>query len=432
MSSWNEMDDSKLQILHDSLLKQYKDIQDQKLKLDMSRGKPCNAQLDLSTGLINCLGETDYKSSDGVDCRNYGGLDGIPDVKKLLAWILEVDPGELILGGNSSLTIMYDFIARAMLRGLPGSELPWGKLPEVKFLCPSPGYDRHFAICEYFGITMIPVPYVADGPDMDQIEQLAADDPTIKGIWCVPKYSNPTGITYSDGVVERLAKMPVKAGDFRIFWDNAYAIHHLTEAQDRLLNILEACKKAGHPDRAILFGSTSKISFAGAGIAMIAGSETNMNWLKKQLAIQTIGPDKLNQLRHLRFFKDRAGIEAHMRRHAAIIKPKFDMVLATLNDKLGGKALASWSNPHGGYFISLNTLPGCAQEVIAKAGQAGVVLTNAGATFPYGKDPEDRNIRIAPTFPPMAELQKAMELVAVCIELVSAGQELRRRGLLPS
>ncbi len=241
MSLLNEMDDSQLQILHDSLLKQYKDIQDQKLKLDMSRGKPCSAQLDLSTGLINCLGETDYKSSDGVDCRNYGGLDGIPEVKKLLAWILEVDPGELILGGNSSLTMMHDFIARAMLRGLPGSELPWGKLPEVKFLCPSPGYDRHFAICEYFGITMIPVPYVADGPDMDKIEQLAANDPTIKGIWCVPKYSNPTGITYSDEVVERLAKMPVKAGDFRIFWDNAYAIHHLTETPDRLLNILETC-----------------------------------------------------------------------------------------------------------------------------------------------------------------------------------------------
>jgi aspartate/methionine/tyrosine aminotransferase len=428
----NGLDDSQLQMHHDNLLKQYQDVQTQKLKLDMSRGKPCNAQLDLSAGLINCLSETDYKSADGIDCRNYGVVDGIPEVKKLLAWILEVDPGEMIIGGNSSLTMMHDFIARAMLRGLPESELPWGKLPAVKFLCPSPGYDRHFAICEYLGITMVPVSYREDGPDMDQVEQLAADDPTVKGIWCVPKYSNPTGVTYSETVVRRLATMPVKAPDFRIFWDNAYAIHHLTDTQDRLLNVLEACKKAGHPDRVILFASTSKISFAGAGIAMMAGSEANMNWVKKQLAVQTIGPDKLNQLRHLRFFKDRAGIEAHMRHHATIIKPKFDLVLATLENKLGGKGLASWSHPHGGYFISLNTLPGCAQEVIAKAGQAGVVLTNAGATFPYGKDPEDRNIRIAPTFPSLPELQQAMELVAICIELVSTWQELRKRGLLVS
>ncbi len=429
MAELKMLNDSQLQGYHAELSQSYQEFQAKKLKLDMSRGKPCPSQLDLANGLIDCLSETDFKTNEGIDCRNYGGVDGIQEAKELCSWIVEADPKEIIIGGNSSLALMHDLIARAMLRGLPSSEIPWSKLPKIKFLCPTPGYDRHFAICEYFGIKMIPIPYLADGPDMDQVEKLAAADPAVKGFWCVPKYSNPTGITYSDKVVERLASMPTKASDFMIIWDNAYAIHDLHDKPDHLLNMLEACKKAGHPDRVFIFSSTSKISFAGAGISMMAAGETNINWLKKQLIIQTIGPDKLNQIRHVRFFKDQAGIENHMRKQAEIIRPKFDLVLEMLESKLGGKNLASWSKPNGGYFISLNTLPGCAKKVVAKAAEAGVVLTNAGATFPYGKDPDDSNIRIAPTFPPLSELKQAMELVTLCIELVSAEQELEKRGL---
>lgn len=429
MTELEKMNNSQLQNYQSSLSRSYEEVQAQKLKLDMSRGKPCTQQLDLSAGLMDCLSSTDYTSANGTDCRNYGGMDGIPEAKELLAWFLEVHSKEVIIGGNSSLSMMYDLITKAMLHKIPGSETPWSKLPQVKFLCPSPGYDRHFAICENLGIEMITINYQSDGPDMDEVEKLVAADSSIKGIWCVPKYSNPTGITYSDAVVKRLATMPTKAADFRIFWDNAYTVHHLTNTPDSLLNILEACRQAGNPDRVFEFASTSKISFPGAGIAMIASSETNINWLKKQINIQTIGPDKLNQLRHIRFFKDQAGIENHMRQHAAIIKPKFDLVLEILESKLGGKNLASWSKPQGGYFISLDTLPGCAQKVVAKAAAAGVMLTPAAATFPYGKDPEDKNIRISPTFPPLAELQQAMELLTLCIELVSAEQELTKRGL---
>ncbi len=429
MTELEKMNNTELQKYQSSLSRSYEEAQAQKLKLDMSRGKPCPEQLDLSAGLMNCLSGTDYKSANGTDCRNYGGLDGIPEAKELLAWFLEVRPEEVIIGGNSSLTMMYDLITKAMLHKIPGSQTPWSKLPQVKFLCPSPGYDRHFAICENLGIEMITIKYQADGPDMDEVEKLVATDPAIKGIWCVPKYSNPTGITYSDAVVKRLAAMPTKATDFRIFWDNAYTVHHLTDTPAPLLNILEACRQAGNPDRVFEFTSTSKISFPGAGIAMLASSENNINWLKKQINIQTIGPDKLNQLRHVRFFKDQAGIENHMRQHAAIIKPKFDLVLEILESKLGDKNLASWSKPQGGYFISLDTLPGCAQKVVAKAAAAGVMLTPAGATFPYGKDPEDKNIRISPSFPPLSELRQAMELLTLCIELVSAEQESAKRGL---
>lgn len=429
MSKLNEMNDLLLREHYSTLVSSYEKFQAQKLTLNMSRGVPCPEQLDLSAGLFDCLQENDYKASNGIDCRTYGAVDGIPEAKELFAQVLEVSPGEIIIGGNSSLTLMHDLIARAMLRGLPDSTTPWGKLPQVKFLCPSPGYDRHFAVCEYLGIEMIPINYLHDGPDMDQVEQLVAADSSIKGIWCVPKYSNPSGITYSAAVVERLAAMPAKAPDFRIFWDNAYTIHHLTDTPPSLVNILAACKKAGHPDRVFIFGSTSKVSFPGAGIAMVAGSESNINWLKKQIAIQTIGPDKINQLRHIRFFKDLTGIQAHMRRHAAILKPKFDLVLETLEAKLGGKGLATWSKPLGGYFISLDTLPGCARKVVAKTAAAGVILTPAGATFPYGKDPEDKNIRLAPTFPPLADLKQAMELLALCIQLVSTEQELKNRGL---
>ncbi|HEY3424342.1 MAG TPA: aminotransferase class I/II-fold pyridoxal phosphate-dependent enzyme [Negativicutes bacterium] len=429
MTALKELTNTDLQKYYSALSSSYEKIQAQKLKLDMSRGKPCTAQLDLSDGLIDCLNKTDYKTVDGTDCRNYGGVDGIAEAKEIFAGILETKPQEIIIGGNSSLTMMYDLITRAMLHKLPGSESPWGKLPQVKFLCPSPGYDRHFAICEYLGIEMVTINYQDDGPDMAQVEQLVAADPTIKGIWCVPKYSNPTGITYSDAVVERLAAMPTKAMDFRIFWDNAYTVHHLTNTPDRLMNIRAACNKAGYPDRVFEFCSTSKITFPGAGIAVLASSPNNINWLKQQINIQTIGPDKLNQLRHVRFFRNQLGIENHMRQHAAIIKPKFDLVLDILAETLGDKNLASWSKPQGGYFISLNTLPGCAQQIVAKAAAAGVMLTTAGATFPYGKDPQDKNIRIAPTFPPLSELKQAMELVTLCIQLVSAEQELAKRDL---
>jgi DNA-binding transcriptional MocR family regulator len=318
------------------------------------------------------------------------------------------------------LNMMYDAIARAMMLGVVGSDTPWGKLPKVKFLCPSPGYDRHFAICELMGIEMIIIEMKQDGPDMDAVEALVANDDSIKGMWCVPKYSNPDGITYSDKIVDRLAKMNTKAKDFRIFWDNAYAIHHLSDKPDQLKNILTASKDAGNADRVFIFSSTSKISFPGAGVAVMAASESNISLIKKQLTIQTIGPDKLNQLRHIHYFRDMKTVEAHMKKHAAIIGPKFAAALDILETELSGKEIAWWNKPNGGYFISLNTMEGCAKEVFDMAGKAGVTLTTVGATFPYGKDPKDRNIRIAPTFPTLAELRKAIEILCICVQLVSA------------
>lgn len=416
-----------LKMRQSELQERYQRFKAEKLKLDMSRGKPCPEQLDLSLGLITCLGEYDYKTIDGIDCRNYGGVEGIREARELLAPILDVDPQDVIVSGNSSLALMYDLIVRALILGVPGGSMPWGKQPKVKFLCPSPGYDRHFAICNQLGIEMITLELGETGPDMDQVERLVAEDESIKGIWCVPKYSNPTGTTYSDEVVDRFAKMKTKAPDFRIFWDNAYAVHHLTERPDRLKNILDACKAAGNPDRVLLFSSTSKISFAGAGLSLMAGSEKNINWIKKQVIIQTIGPDKLNQLRHVRFFKNFAGIEAQMKKQAAIIKPKFDQVFKTLEAELGGKKIADWTKPNGGYFISFNTMEGCAKKVVAMAAEAGVILTGAGATYPYGNDPLDRNIRIAPTFPSILELKKAMEIVAVCVQIASVEKVLNDR-----
>ena len=403
-----------------ALKKQYEDFKAQNLKLDMSRGKPCSVQLDLSADMLECVDSSKgFKASDGADTRNYGGVDGIPEAKELFSKLLEVGTKEIVIGGNSSLNMMYDTIARAMSFGVYGSDEPWGKLPKVKFLCPSPGYDRHFAVCELFGIEMIVVEMKEDGPDMDAVEQLVANDEAVKGIWCVPKYSNPEGKTYSDKVVDRLAGMAAKAKDFRIFWDNAYTVHHLSDQPDRLKNILEACKQAGNPDRVFLYASTSKISFSGAGIAMMGASENNINLIKKQLSIQTIGPDKMNQLRHVRYFKDLDGIARHMKKHAEILKPKFDMVLDILEKRLAGRDIAWWNKPNGGYFISLNTLDGCAGKVVAMAGEAGVVLTKAGASFPYGKDPRDRNIRIAPTFPILEELRQAIELLCICVNIAS-------------
>lgn len=418
----SQMDNNELKTYISTLDKRYSEFKAQNLKLDMSRGKPCNEQLDLAMDMLKC---EDYKALDGTDCRNYGVLDGLPEAKELFSKILDVEPKEVIVGGNSSLNMMYDTIARAMTFGVYGSEMPWSKLPKVKFLCPSPGYDRHFAICELFGIEMIVIKMNSDGPDMDTIESLVSQDDSIKGIWCVPKYSNPDGITYSDEVVERFAKMKTKAKDFRIFWDNAYAVHHLSEDKDTLKNIMEECKKSGNEDRVFIYGSTSKISFSGAGVAMMAASENNINMIKKQMSIQTIGPDKLNQLRHVKYFQSFDGIENHMKKHAEILKPKFDIVLDIMEKELSDKGVATWNKPNGGYFISLNTMEGCAKDIVAMAKEAGVVFTPAGATFPYGKDPLDSNIRIAPTLPPLDELKKAIEILCICVQLAGAKKLLK-------
>ena len=419
------LDTDTLRHMQKQLTLKYENFKQKKLKLNMSRGKPCSEQLDLSSGLLESLNRN-YQAEDGTDCRNYGGLGGLPEARRLFAELLEVQPDEIIVHGNSSLALMHDLITRALIFGVDGQEAPWGQQP-IKFLCPSPGYDRHFAICEFYNIEMITIPIREDGPDMDLVEKLVATDETIKGIWCIPKYSNPTGVTYSDQVVTRLARMKTKAPDFRIFWDNAYAWHDLSSDPVPLKNILTACKEADHPDRVYIFSSTSKITYAGAGLAMVASSVPNINRLKKQMAIQTIGPNKLNQLAHIRFFKNAQNVRLHMKKHAAMLRPKFDLVLNLLETELGGKKIASWSRPQGGYFISFNTLPGCAKKVVQMAADAGVELTKAGATFPYGIDPNDQNIRIAPTYPPLAELKTAMELFTLCVQLVSIENILRSR-----
>jgi len=419
-----EMDSKTLNDYRDGLLKRYENFKNLKLKYDMSRGKPCPEQLDLSMGMMDI---SDYKSCDGIDCRNYGGLDGLVEAKQLFSEILEANPDEIIIGGNSALNMIYDTIARAMSFGVLGSEIPWGKLPKVKFLCPSPGYDRHFAICEHFGIEMIVVDMKSDGPDMDVVEKLVGEDESIKGIMCVPKYSNPDGITYSDDTVDRLARMKTKAKDFRIFWDNAYVIHHLFGNGDNLKNIMKSCKDSGNEDRVFVYASTSKISFPGSGVASMAASEANVSRIKKNLSVQMIGPDKMNQLRHVRFFKNMQNIEAHMRKHAEILEPKFLAVLDTLNAELSGKEIAWWNKPNGGYFISLNTLDGCAKEVVAMTAEAGVIMTPAGATFPYGNDPRDRNIRISPSLPSVEELEKAMEIFCICIQIASINKLLLKK-----
>jgi len=428
MVNYAAMNTAELKTLLQELEKRYEGFLAQKLKLDMSRGKPCSEQLNISNAMLDCAGSDEFKASDGTDCRNYGGLDGLPEAKELFAKMLDVATKEIIIGGNSSLNMMYDTVARALIHGVYGSDVPWGRLPKVKFLCPSPGYDRHFGICEHFNIEMIIVDMKEDGPDMDMVEKLVSEDDAIKGIWCVPKYSNPDGITYSDEVVNRFAALKPRARDFRIFWDNAYAIHHLSDKHDHLKNILTACKEAGNPDMVFIFSSTSKITFPGAGVAMMAASENNINFIKNQMQFQTIGPDKLNQLRHVKFLKNMDFIEEHMKKHARILNPKFEAVLSILESELGGKNIAWWNKPNGGYFISLNTLDGCAGAAAAKAGAAGVTLTKAGATFPYGKDPRDRNIRIAPTFPPLEELKKAIEILCICVQIVSIQKILEEKG----
>ena len=390
------------------------------LSLDMSRGKPSAEQLDLSMGMLDVLKSTDsLVTKSGIDARNYGQLEGLPEARQLFAELMGIEPDEVFICGNSSLNMMYDTVSRGMVFGFPGGTKPWGKQQKLKFLCPAPGYDRHFAICEVFGIQMITIPMTPEGPDMNLVESWVNNDDTVKGIWCVPQYSNPEGITYSDETVRRFANLKPAAGDFRIFWDNAYCVHHLTDQPAHLLNLMNECKKVGSEDMVIMFSSTSKISFSGAGVAAIGCSRTNMAALERVIAMQVISFDKMNQLRHVRFFKNLDGIKAHMEKHRALLKPRFDMVTTTLWNELGDLEIANWTNPKGGYFISLDTMDGCATRVVSLCREAGVKLTDAGATFPYGKDPRDRNIRIAPSYPTLDELQKATDILCLCVKLAT-------------
>ena len=396
------------------LKEEYNSFKALNLKLDMSRGKPGSDQLELSNSMLSPELLGNFKSENGLDVRNYGVLDGVPECKKIFSEILEVEPENIIIFGNASLNIMYDYIAQCMIFGA-GAE-SWIKQGEIKFLCPVPGYDRHFAILEHFGIKMINIPTDENGPDMDMIEELVKDE-KVKGAFCVPMYSNPTGITYSDEVVRRFAALKPAAKDFRVIWDNAYCVHHINEKHDSLLNIFEACKEYGTEDNFIEVTSTSKITFPGAGVSALTASKANIADIKKRMTIQTIGHDKINQLRHAAFLKDKAGVEAHMLRHAEVLKPKFDAVLSAFEKNLAGKGVAEWTSPNGGYFISLDVNKGCAKRTAALCKEAGVTLTGAGATYPYGIDPDDRNIRIAPTFPSRDELCKAVEILCLCVEI---------------
>lgn len=416
-------DRASLEALHQELLKEFDACKAKGLKLDMSRGKPSRAQLDLCEGMLTVLSESEQLIEGKTDTRNYGVLEGLPSCRQLFADLMEVPVEMVMAGGNASLTMMYDTMMRLWVFGAPNGT-PWCREEKVKWLCPAPGYDRHFAICQQLGMEMITIPMLEDGPDMELVEKLAAEDPAVKGIWCVPKYSNPEGKTYSDTVVRRIAGMKTAAPDFRVFWDNAYIIHHLTDEHEQLLNIFEAAKEYGTEDRILEFCSTSKISYAGAGVGAMAASETNIAWTKKLMTVQAIGPDKINQLRHVRYFKDVQGIEEHMKKHAALLKPKFDMVLSLLEERLGGTGAGTWHTPKGGYFISFDAMPGCAKRIHALCKEAGVVMTGAGATFPYGKDPQDSNLRIAPSLPPVEELKEAAQVFCVCALLAAVEKRL--------
>ena len=428
MVAYSELSKEELLKLKNELEEQFSEVKAKGLNLDMSRGKPSAAQLDLAMGMMDVLNsKSDLKCQEGVDCRNYGVLDGIQEAKQLLADMMEVPKDNIVIFGNSSLNVMYDTIARSMTHGVMGST-PWCKLDKVKFLCPVPGYDRHFAITEHFGIEMINIPMTESGPDMDLVEKLVSEDEAIKGIWCVPKYSNPQGITYSDETVHRFAKLKPAAKDFRIYWDNAYGIHHLYEdKQDYLIEILMECKKEGNPDMVYKFCSTSKVSFPGSGVSAIAASDANLVDIRKQMTIQTIGHDKLNQLRHARFYNDIHGMVEHMKLHADILRPKFETVLSVLEEELGGLEIGSWLAPRGGYFISFDAMEGCAKAIVAKAKEAGLIMTPAGATFPYGKDPKDSNIRIAPSYPTPEELKIAAEIFVLSVKLVSIDKLLEEK-----
>ena len=414
MSDYLEMSDDELSRLFHTVKSEYEHMRSLHLSLDMSRGKPGFDNMDLSGEMFDLVGnDTGFKNISGIDCRNYGGLDGLAELKNLFGEILGISPEQIIVGGNSSLNMMFDTIAQAMTHGMGGE--PWMKQGEIKFLCPVPGYDRHFAITEYFGFKLIPVAMTDEGPDMDEVENLVKD-PSVKGIWCVPKYSNPEGITYSDTVVKRMAALKPAAGDFRIFWDNAYAVHDLYDSGDSLLNLYDECVRLGNPDLPIIFTSTSKITFPGAGVAAEAASPNNVAMLKGRMKYQTIGPDKLNQLRHARMFKTADDVRRHMKKHADILRPKFECVLSELQNELSGTGIARWTNPRGGYFISLWVMNGCAKRVVQLCANAGMILTPAGAPFPYGMDPDDSNIRIAPSYPSVEEIKKASSVLCCAVK----------------
>lgn len=402
---------------HHQVRENYEAFKAKGLKLNLTRGKPSSAQLDLSTELLSLPGPADYVAEGKTDCRNYGGVQGLAEARRLFSGMLGAAPENVVVANNSSLALMHDTVVFALLKGTCDSTTPWTKQGEIGFLCPVPGYDRHFKICEDFGIRMIPVALGEAGPDTDQVEKLVAQDSSIKGMWCVPKYSNPTGTVYSDAIIERLATMPTAAPDFRLYWDNAYVVHHLTNERVAIANVIELCARHGHPNRPLVFGSTSKITLGGAGLALFASSKDNVNWLLTRLSTRTIGPDKINQWRHVRFLKDEAGILQLMDRHGALIAPKFQKVLDIFDERFSGIPNVAWTRPKGGYFISLDVPEGCARRVVALAKELGVELTPAGATHPYGKDPSDRTIRIAPTFPELPEVTQAAEGVAICVLL---------------
>ena len=425
MKPYKELTKDELLTVKAALEEEYKTFESMGLKLNMARGKPGFTQLDLCEPMLDIINSaSDMKTMMGNDTRNYGDLDGIGECRRLMADMMSVKKDNVIVCGNSSLNVMYDTVSRSFTHGVNGST-PWFKLDKVKFLCPVPGYDRHFKITETFGIEMINIPLYDNGPDMDMVEEYVNNDPAVKGIWCVPKYSNPTGISYSDEVVKRFAALKPAAEDFRIYWDNAYCIHHLYEdTQDEILNILDECEKAGNPNMVYIFSSTSKISFPGSGVSAIASSPENIKFILSHMTVQTIGHDKINQLRHARFFKDINGLNAHMKKHAELLRPKFAAVLDALDAEIAGLEIGSWIKPRGGYFISFNSLPGCAKSIVSMCKDLGVVMTGAGATFPYGKDPEDSNIRIAPTFPSVEEMEVAAKVFVLCVKLVSVNKIL--------
>ena len=420
MKAYKDLSKEELQVLQRELQEKFAKIKEEGISLDMSRGKPGADQLDLSLPMLDVLNsESTFKGVQGMDLRNYGILEGITEIRELFGELLEAPTDHVIVYGNSSLNVMYDLIAKAMIHGIAGNT-PWCKLDKVKFLCPVPGYDRHFAITESFGIEMIAIPMDENGPDMDLVEQYVNNDASVKGIWNIPKYSNPSGVVYSDEVVRRFANLKPAAPDFRIFWDNAYAIHHVfVENKAQVLNIVEECEKAGNPDMYYELCSTSKITFPGAGIAALVTSPANVADIKKYMTVQTIGHDKLNQMRHVKFFGNAEGVHAHMEKHAAILRPKFEAVLNTLEQELGGLEIGSWLKPLGGYFVAFDTLEGCAKRVVALCKEAGVVMTPAGSTYPYMNDPQDTSIRIAPTLPSSDELKKACEVFVLCVKLAS-------------
>ena len=418
---WSQKTREELLACRDQAAAELEAYRAQSLKLDLTRGKPSAEQLNLSSGMLGVITHADdCFSESGLDCRNYGILDGLPETKQLFADLLGIKPERIIVAGNSSLNLMFDTVVRCMLFGVRGGYEPWGRQGRIKFLCPSPGYDRHFAICRSLGIEMIPIPMTPEGPDMKQVRMHVCSDPSVKGIWCVPKFSNPEGVTYSDAVVEELASLRPAAPDFRIFWDNAYAVHELYDEEVPLADIFALAEENGTVDNIFYFASTSKISFPGSGVAIMAASENNIHQIKPILSTQTIGFDKINQMRHVKYFGDADGIRAHMRRHAAVLRPKFDAVLDILEAELGGLGIADWTSPRGGYFISLNTMDDCARRVYRLAKSVGVALTEAGATYPYGCDPRDRNLRIAPSFPTLPEITAATKVLCTCVKLASA------------